>query len=451
MIDATAMDALVDRAAADPELSPARVARFLEGQPRFQNIDYPLALPPLLVDGARLEAVRGAVERYVAVLEKVVALYREDPEVRRFFGLEPEAVRLIEAEGTPARSIWICRLDGYVDADTSALRVLENNADAPAGTLFTPRLNRLVRGLLGERLSGAPPRLPMDSEDPFLEELLAAYRQRGGSADPEIAVLQPRGKSNVESQELSAAFQARGLRAAVVDPRDLRLEASGLTHQGRRIDLVWNKINMLAWQALVGEAPEVVDLFAEAWARGVAPVHLNSFGARHVAEAKTSLALLHDPRFSDRFSPAELDAARALVPWTAKLERGAQVALEGRRWALPDLMHERRPDLVLKQRYDIRGDGVTVGRAVDAGAWRQAVDGAWDTGAVVQRYVPPTRCRVLLCRDGAAPAPLNVSLDSFLFSGRLVGLGAKASAHAKVNLFQGGSKLAVCVTGGPRG
>ena len=67
---------------------------------------------------------------------------------------------------------------------------------------------------------------------------------------------------------------------------------------------------------------------------------------------------------------------------------------------------------------------------------------AWDSGAVLQSYVSPARYPVLRAGEDA-PSDLNVSLDSFVFDGRLVGLGSKASAGSKVNLFQGGVKLAV--------
>jgi hypothetical protein len=169
---------------------------------------------------------------------------------------------------------------------------------------------------------------------------------------------------------------------------------------------------------------------------------LNSFAARHVAETKTSLALLHDRRFHDRFGQDDRELIERLVPWTIRLDRDAVADVDGREWRVPDLAAGRRRDLVLKQRYDIRGDGVTVGCAVGADEWNAAIAGAWDSGAVLQRYVAPARYPVLRAGDDR-PLDLNVSLDSFVFDGRLVGLGAKASAGAKVNLFQGGSKLAV--------
>jgi hypothetical protein len=172
---------------------------------------------------------------------------------------------------------------------------------------------------------------------------------------------------------------------------------------------------------------------------------INSHGARFVAEAKTSLAVLQSAALADRLTPDERALVARVVPWTVQLDRDArdaEVEYEGARRPLATLAIERRAELVLKQRYDIRGDGVTVGRSTPAAAWAEALGAAWGTGAVLQRYVAPTRYPVRLLGGGPA-APLHTSLDSFVFDGRLVGLGAKASAHDKVNLFQGGSKLAV--------
>ena len=98
-----------------------------------------------------------------------------------------------------------------------------------------------------------------------------------------------------------------------------------------------------------------------------------------------------------------------------------------------------RASLVLKVPYDIRGDGVTVGRAVDAGAWSRRVAEVRRQDGVVQQYVEPTEVPVVT----DVLAMMNSSLDWFVIDGRVVGLGSKASSGPLVNLFQGGTKLAV--------
>jgi hypothetical protein len=423
-------------------LCASTVAEQMARHPRFQNIDYPLAVPPLLLDGGCLAHIKTLVESYVALLEKVVRLYRNRTDVRQFFDLSTAAQELIDAERADTRGITVCRLDGYIDDKTGQLQILENNADSPAGTLFTSRLNKLTRELV-DGYCHAPPSLPMDDSDPFIDLLLeskpACDRGRGPLR---TAIFQVRGRANKESEEIAAALRARGHSSHVVDPREVELTDDGLVHSSGPLDVVWNKINIGVWTELVAEAPEVVDTLARTCSHSNRPIMLNSFGSRHVAEAKTSLAFQHDRCFSDQFTANERALIELLVPWTARLERGATVHFEGSDWPLDKLLVERQKDLVLKDQYDIRGDGVTVGLAESAADWQSKVEHSWNRGASVQRYVKPRQYSVqLIGSDG--PESCNVSLDSFVFAGCLVGFGAKASRQHKVNVFQGGSKLAV--------
>lgn len=447
MIDRARARSLCSSIGGDAALTEERIASFLAAQPCFRNKDFPFALTPLCVSKSCLPGLRSNAEAYVRLLEKIVALYRRDPAVRAFYNLGRQAERLIEAEGELLRSINICRLDGYVTRSAEELRVLENNADAPAGTFFTPRINQITRALLASHLGECPPEVPMDDRQPFLDALLDAYREAGGTAErPFTAILQPRGKANRESDEVAAAMNALGWPAVVADPRELIAASGGLMHHGKRIELVWNKINAALWNSIVANASSVVDVLCDVMKRRVGPVHLNSFGARHVAEAKTSLGFVHDPRFADRFTPAEKQLIGRLVPWTARLERGAEVRFDGIRYKLAHLLQARQAELVVKQQYDIRGDGVTVGRSATPEEWNRAVESLWDSGAVVQRYIAPAKYPVILAGASRGATPMNVSLDSFVFNGKFVGLGAKASTNDRVNVFQGGSKIAVLVT-----
>jgi len=66
-------------------------------------------------------------------------------------------------------------------------------------------------------------------------------------------------------------------------------------------------------------------------------------------------------------------------------------------------------------------------------------------GFVVQRYIQPMTYPIISFQRKPLVLPMNVSIDSFMFGGRLVGFGSKASLEDKVNLFKGGQKLAVKV------
>ncbi|MCB9762809.1 MAG: hypothetical protein H6739_23615 [Alphaproteobacteria bacterium] len=418
ILDAQMRALAAERAALGPT-DPAVLA----SASRFQNTPFTLARVPLLVDRAAVDAARPRVETYVTVLDKLLEAWLDDAETRAWFDLGPDAEALIRAEDRGRARVRVCRLDGYVDAATGTLRILENNADAPAGTLHTPRLNAFCAdtwGAVGE------PRLPMERRgDPFVDYLMTA------APEPFIVVVQLGDKAHNESNQLVATLSARGAAVALADPRQLTAGAQGFELDGRPIDVIWNKINAVPWAALLQRTPALVPTFCRALSRG-GTLHVNGFSARYIAEAKTALAAVQRPAFLDRLTPAQRDAVRTLLPRTRRLDPGP---------VLTDALANREA-LVLKERYDIRGDGVSVGRALTDEVWRARVAAAVGSGAVVQDYVEPHRAPILY--DGAPHAvDQRHSLDWFLFDGALVGLGSKASEGYRVNLFQGGTKLAV--------
>ena len=90
---------------------------------------------------------------------------------------------------------------------------------------------------------------------------------------------------------------------------------------------------------------------------------------------------------------------------------------------------------------------MTIGRAVDRATWDAAVEAARAGGHTAQAFIRPAQVPVLRDAGGAAVESMPVSLDSFVFHGQLAMMGSKASFHDKLNLFQGGRKLAVRVVG----
>lgn len=439
------MRQLASATAPSGDWSPARTES-------FQNTPYCPSLVPLLVDRAAVAALIPVVETYVQALERTLVRYLGDAAMRSWFGLGAAAEALVCAEGAGRARVRVCRLDGYVDSgagpagEPGRLQVLENNADAPAGTLFTPRVNAYVAAASGYR---PRPALPMEhAEDAFLDVLCGADPRGAdlpgdGGAGRVVRILQPAGRSNRESVEVAAALRRRGMDAEVIDPRQLRAGGARFCHDGRPVDVIWNKINTVGWQQLLDEAPELVDPWCASLAAG-GTRHVNGFAARYLAESKLCHAWLSTDDGLRGLEPAERRAVAALVPPTARARPDGTVP-----WlpdaGLAEAATRHQDELVLKAPYDIRGDGVTVGRAVDPAQWAArlaAVLGAGGvpgTDGVLQRYVAPTEVPVVTDRR----AVLRSSLDWFVFDGRVAGLGSKAGVGHKVNLFQGGTKLAV--------
>ncbi|MGK5733726.1 hypothetical protein [Streptomyces sp. URMC 124] len=432
--------------ARDPQRALAVTAEEVAASPPLRNRHFALSPSALFLRRSPAQAHAARAEAYVALLDKMLTLYRSDPEVRAFFGLSAAAERLIRAGDESLDRVTVARIDGYLDLATGRLRVLENNADAPAGAVFTPRINTAVAAV-HRRLGldgGTDDAYPFRDDRGFAELLLDQARRHGTpAAAPRIAVLQPREAAGVESTELVAQLRALGATAFLADPRDLEVTGPHVCFAGRPADLCWNKVNTVLWQRLVESSPALVDGWCRALASGRF-LHLNSMGSRYVAENKLALALVQDPRFADRFDAAEHALVAGLLPWSRSLRIGAGA---GAGAGLPDEAEilARAPEFVLKEPYDIRGDGVLVGRSTRGDVWAEAVARGGREGFLLQEYVPPAGCPVL-CEDGTT-VPMAVSLDSFVWAGRFTGFGSKASTADRVNVFQGGRKVSVRVSG----
>ena len=441
----------------------AQIARHVRERagswPAFQNRAYDLDTLPLLLAAEPALAHARRCERYVLLLERLIALYQREPEVRAYFGYSPDEDALIRCGPGDGRHVQVCRLDGFISEGTAGVTLLENNADAPAGTLFTQRLNTIVREVLADvgpagGIETVPQPLDQDVNG-FLAVLLDAYRAWGGEADPpRLAILQERARSNVESQEMARQYDAAGVPTVVADPREVTVLDGRLLVEGRPADLCWNKVNTCRWRELSAGYPSLNETWRHAIAAN-AVCHVNSFAARFVAEDKRALAVFADPGCAGFFTDDERELAAALLPWARRLPATGSVTFDGVDYELTDLVSERQGELVLKVPFDIRGDGVTIGRSSSRSAWLAQAARLAREGGVVQRYVEPTRYPVLTIAladgqpDGASMGSMRVSCDTFILAGRFAGFGAKASLAEKVNVFQGGRKVSVMVTGPP--
>jgi hypothetical protein len=426
-----------------PEAELAATHAELEGAPAFRNRDFPLSPVPLYVRHEAALGVQADLVGYARLLGRIVRLYRDEPAVRAYYGLDEAARRLILADIRLDDAPWVCRLDGYVVDDTGRLSILENNADAPAGTLFSARINEIV-ARIGDRVGATAPlsSLTYGRRLPFLDALRRLYARVCGGEPGAIAVLQPDGAPNRESVEMVDELRAAGVEAFLADPRQVTVDGGVARFAGRRADLCWNKVNTVSWRAMTSDVDVV-----HRWEHAVGDsslVHVNPFGARYVAESKLSLALCQEPEFADAFTAEERALVARLLPWARKVTAGA-LGPDGDR-ALVDELLERPDAYVIKEPYDIRGDGVTIGYDSSRSDWESAVARSIHSGGIAQRRIRPTHYPVVEAgsRDVAA---MPVSLDTYLIGGTLAGFGSKASRNAKVNIFQGGQKLAVHVVG----
>lgn len=419
----------------------AKIKETTEGKVSYKNKDYDDSLDSLLIPYNFRVRIQIQVEKLSELLKRVIEVFSSCLEARAFFQLSSQQEELALIDPGYSNHIVINRFDGLIEKGTGDYKVIENNSDCPAGILYTSRLMNLVASvpefqteLIGSQIISESPANPE-----FLAHFISTYEEfRNKKQSVGLAcILQLEGQENCESFDMAKYMTRLGIRTIVADPRNMKFERNQLLYHGQAVDLVWNKINTTYFNEVLSDS-RICD-FLKAYEMG-AFCHINSFAARYVTESKLVAAFMHSPIFQKHLSKSDIDFIKSTIPWSYKLEQG-DVDFKGHTGEIISFARTFKDQLVLKRAYDIRGDGVVIGKSLSVQEWTAVIKKNIGQPFILQEYIRPSEKEIQLLSGDRQHR--YFSLDSFMHSGQFQGFGSKASLGDKLNIFQGGSKLAV--------
>jgi len=407
----------------------------------FQNKPFKIYPCVSILSAEDRNQIQTEAENMINILEKVIRLYSKDKETKEFFMLDDKARELVEINPGYERKIRISRFDTYLVPGQSLFKILENNTDCPAGVIFTGRMLDVMKKVptIKEYLDHLPPvkEEGIDNSQNFVQTLLDTYEEfKPKSQKPNVGILQLKGKASKEVLEMLNLFSKMNVNAVVVDPREFELKGNHLYHDSLKIDLVWNKINTADFIPLLDLKNDMENYLTACKKQLVCQV--NSFQARFITESKLCLAYLSDPLFKHHFTNDERELIQRHIPWSRKLSNG-KVEFNNQNLELKELAIKYQDRFVIKTAYDIRGEGVIIGKSVDSDQWKQSLEKYWDEPFILQEFIAAPEIDVPVDEDKLF-APKKFSTDLFVFGGRFQGFGSKISDELKVNIFQNGSK-----------
>ncbi|MFE3205986.1 hypothetical protein [Embleya sp. NPDC059237] len=377
----------------------------------------PLGPPLCLRPGLRSE-LDAFLAAYHRLIETILSAYDHDPQLRRVLTV-PEPLREEVAAARDHR-VHLMRLDLLPHPD-GGLRVLETNANCPAGLTAAGRGRAAWRVLLTRHGVALPAPLPADVPTWTGSWLADLALRHTGVRPRSVALLCPRGANRNEINDYEAGLTAIGIRVVHADPRELRTGPGGTTVVGGEpIAHAYAKIS----------TRDLLRMGADAlpYLRAVRKRSLfvqNGLRGRFLGDNKLCLAVLSDPQFAGLFDAADHRRVRPAIPWSRNIALcdGAVLRAVGR----------DRERYVLKHPLDTRGRGVVIGRESPDAAWAGAVERACESGWLVQEYVPAPR----------APATPNGSgrrhdLALGAVDGRLVSAFARTGHDARLNVARSG-------------
>lgn len=330
------------------------------------------------------------------------------------------------------------RLDTFYSLEKRELKVVEYNAETPAGIGYNDVLADVFDSLepmrkLGERYNMQPLR----SLKSLTTALLEAYKQWGGQEMPQIAILDWREVPTLNEHEITRQYFARlGIKAMLVDPRAVDYRNGHLMYGDFRIDMIYKRVLYSELVKRMGLDSPVLRALRDR------KVFITNSPSAKLMAKKASLAFLSDEQNAHLFTPEQQQAIDDHIPWS-RIVADRTTKYRGRIVELLPFIKDNKEDLVLKPNDEYGGTGVVLG-------W-ECSDDSWDATlrhALTQPYIVQEKVSLV---EREFPSWINgkldvskryVDADPYIFNGTYVdGCLTRLSPQALLNVTAGGGSV----------
>lgn len=341
-------------------------------------------LRPRLMTRPQYRLLQDRVRILMAAFRRAWWAAMKDAALRAQFGLEPWEEELLAAEPGFRDPSPTSRLDAFIMDDAGTMGLTEYNAETPAGAAFNDALaESFVHLPVFRAFARRWECQPLLARDGVIHVLLDAWEQwSGGRARPRVAIVDwPDVPTRNEFLLYQRAFQEVGIPCVIVDPREMEYREGRLLTAEGPVDLIYKRVLI---SELVRECGMEHDVVRAVRDRAVCMV--NPFRSK-LLHKKRSLAVLSDERNARLFTPAQLEAIRAFIPWTRGVE-ARRTVYQGEVTDLLECIAAQKDRMVLKPNDDYGGAGIVLGWEVDQATWARAIRTAQDSPCIVQERVP---------------------------------------------------------------
>jgi hypothetical protein len=338
--------------------------------------DIQLVLKPWLIRMDELRFFHKLIYSFKAANDKLFRLYFQNIAVQKTLPLsrrEQEWFNLINKGRAQKYQAGFGRWDTNVCFDCREnlreMKFLETNMVGIGGTHYIPVVSEALRSVFKLQLEGVlgPYRL---SYQPDARELLAQeikyHARRIGRRRLNVAFLENReyAGGTIELPELTQYFLRLGIRAVLVDPRELRLKGKEVYYRGTNIDIIYRD----------AELQELVELEQKGHSMAaLKQAFINNQVISSIAgelDHKSGFEIFSSPDFLRYFSPAERRLFARYIPWTRILKCRKTTDPGLRTIDLLPYVIRQKDRLVIKPNRAYGGEGVLIGKLASQKEWR---------------------------------------------------------------------------------
>lgn len=330
------------------------------------------------------------------------------------------------------------RLDSFFHADRGELHYVEYNAETPAGMGYNDVLADVFMELEPmKRFQERYHITNMTLVGDLASSLVMAYHEWGGVGTPQIAIADWHEVPTLNEHEIIRVyFERLGIKAILIDPRQLEYRNGHLWAYDFRIDLLYKRVLYSELVERMGIDNPILRAV-----RDRAVMITNSPSAKLMAK-KASFAFLSDEQNAHLFTAEHLRAIHEHIPWT-RLVCERKTVYKGEEVDLMPFLVDNRERFVLKPNDEYGGKGVVLGWQTSPEAWEAELRHAMTMPYVAQERVDSIVRLFPALIDGKLDiSPRFVDANPYAFYGRTVyGCLTRLSSMALLNVTAGGGSV----------
>lgn len=383
--------------------------------------------------------IKSGLERVLKAFETLHHALLESPELRATLYLDEYEERYLSVDKVGVPPWTSSRLDTFYLQEERILKVVEYNAETPAGIGYGDILANVFDELdIMKQFREHYHVRQVRSLHNLSDALLDGYRLWGGKeAKPQIGILDWSHVPTLNEHEITRIhFEKLGYKAKLADPRTIDYRNGKLYAGDFRIDMIYKRVLFSELFKVLGFDGSVMRAMRDG------NVYItNSISAKMLAK-KASLALLSDEQNQHLFSADEQSAIDEFIPWTRVIE-DRKTLFHGQEIDLIDYVAEHRDQFTLKPNDDYGGSGVVLGWESSADAWKSKLEVSLTTPHVVQERVEVVNRDFPMWINGEVDISSRfVDADPYIFGGKSVdGVLTRLSPLALLNVTAGGGSV----------
>ncbi|MBI4115321.1 MAG: glutathionylspermidine synthase family protein [Candidatus Omnitrophica bacterium] len=402
---------------------------------KFGRFTIPTFYKPHLLSPKQEHILKRVNSALMEIVNTATRLYFEEPHLRHYFQVSPEAKSLIEIDPGYPRNVIFARFDAFLEGE--GFKVIELNCDSPAGAGYADILEEMLFGedLLKSFFSEYAVKREYRRER-VLAALLEVWEEFGGYETPNIAIVDWHTvRTRPEFESFKEFFESKGYKTTIADPRELTYKGGKLYHKNFKINLIYRRV---IFDELLQRLDEVKDFIRAYQEKAVCVV--NPLRSR-LGSSKSLLSILTNPEYDRFFTEEENRIKRDYLLWTRRMI-DADKFYGGKKIYLVDFLKDEKESLVLKPSTGYGGKGVWIGRETKDETWNEAIDKALKGDYVVQEFgsIPIIAVPTVVNRK-LDFAYKKVNLNCLVFGSKLAGNFSRLSDESVVNVARGGGLI----------